>query len=238
MFKKKTMVALVAAAAIAGLGIGTSVAYMTDHETAKNEFTVVGKDGLNAKLTEPSWDPDKGRLVLPNQTVSKDPQVTNTSDIDLDGNVALKVEFLYSDECPDTSKRGTALSAQDMAYVYDVYDIDWNADDEGDWVRFDGEDASKQTQCFYYKDVVKRNLPDDGDTTVPLFTEVSVGKDVNNERYSHIQEIGGMQIKISGMIVQQMTGESEFGLSTPKDSYEAGLFDFQPEDTHGATAGK
>ena len=51
-------------------------------------------------------------------------------------------------------------------------------------------------------------------------------KKVNNRRQTWIQEMGGVEIKISGQILQQMTGEEYFGLNNPKSAYEAGLFHF------------
>ena len=51
-------------------------------------------------------------------------------------------------------------------------------------------------------------------------------KKVNNRRQTWIQEMGGVEIKISGQILQQMTGEEYFGLNNPKGAYEAGLFHF------------
>lgn len=211
---------------ISAVGIGSSLAVFTDEEELTNELSFVGENGLNGILTEPSWNPEKGLLILPGETIPKDPQVTNTSEIDMDALTALQVEFVYGTDCPDQTKVGQALSKEDMAYVYDVYQINWNADSQGDWIRFSGETAEDQTQRFYYKDVLERNFLDEGDTTVPLFTELTISKDVNNARYSHIQDIGGFNILISGTIIQQMPGETEHGINSPESAYQAGLFTF------------
>lgn len=215
---------------IGTVGIGTSLAYFTDQENVVNDLNFVGENGLDAILTEPGWNPEKGLLNLPGETITKDPQVTNTSEIDLDELVALQVDFVYGTGCPDEEKVGQLLSEEDMKYVYEVYDIDWNADNDGDWIRFDMEYAKDRTQRFYYADALKRNLPNEGDTTEALFTAISIDKSVNNEQYSHIQEIGGFDIKISGMIIQQMTGENIHGLNSAKEAYEAGLFTFEKEE--------
>ena len=60
-----------------------------------------------------------------------------------------------------------------------------------------------------------------------MFTKVQVDKSVNNRKQEWIREIGGIDIKISGQVLQQMTGEENFGLDNPKNAYEAGLFDFK-----------
>ena len=62
---------------VGALGIGGTIAYMTDNESVTNTFTV-GK--IDVDLTEPSYpgndSPDVKDLV-PNQEVQKDPKVTN-----------------------------------------------------------------------------------------------------------------------------------------------------------------
>ncbi len=62
---------------VGALGIGGTIAYMTDNESTTNTFTV-GK--IDVDLTEPSYlgndSPDVKDLV-PNQEVQKDPKVTN-----------------------------------------------------------------------------------------------------------------------------------------------------------------
>ena len=143
--------------------------------------------------------------------------------------VAVKCQFIYSRNCPDKSKRGTLLSPQDMEKAVQVYAIDYNSDDrtKGNWIRFAGQTKSDAVQCFYYSEVLKRNIAGIKETTIPLFTKVQVDKSVNNRKQEWIREIGGIDIKISGQVLQQMTGEENFGLDNPKNAYEAGLFDFK-----------
>lgn len=226
MHEKKALMVLAAILCIGAAGAGTSLSILTDREERTNQFSFIGEDGLDGILTEPSWVPEQGLLVLPGESIPKDPQVTNTSELDMDELVALQAEFVYGKNCPDQTKAGQALSQEDMAYVCDVYQIDWNADSLGDWVRFSGETAADQTQRFYYKTVLERNFPDEGDTTVPLFEKLTVPKDVNNRRYSHIQDMGGFDIRISGTIVQQMNGENVHGIDSPEKAYQADLFTF------------
>lgn len=224
---RKTFLTLAIILGIGSAGAGSTLAVLTDREQVVNEFSFVGEDGLNGILTEPGWSQSRGLLTVPGETIPKDPQVTNTSELDMDALTALQVEFVYGTACQDPSRAEQLLSDEDMRYVADVYRIDWNADDAGDWVRFAGETSSDQVQHFYYRNVLKRNFPNAGDTTVPLFTEVSVPKEVNNERYRHIQEMGGFEIRISGTLVQQMAGEKEYGLNSPEEAYREGLFTFQ-----------
>ena len=118
-------------------------------------------------LTEPSWNPQKGLLTVPGSSVAKDPQITNTSELNMNELAALKCEFVYSQNCPDKSKRGKVLSAQDMEKVVQVYTIDYNSDDaaKGEWVRFAEQKKTDPVQYFYYSKVLKRNLNGTGETT-------------------------------------------------------------------------
>jgi len=227
--EKKILAVLAVLLCIGAAKAGSTLAFFTDRESFTNELHFVGEDGLDAVLEEPSWKAEKGLLALPGETIPKDPQITNTSELDMDCLAAIQVEFVYGKNCPDRAKAGQALSDADMAYVHDVYRIDWNADTSGNWIRFDGESAGDQTQRFYYKEVLKRNLPENGDTTVPLFTCLEIPKEVNNKRYSHIQDMGGFDIRITGTVIQQMTGESIHGLDSPGDAYRSGLFTFSGE---------
>ena len=202
------------------VGTGGTLAYLGDTGQVANRLTFAGEKGLDAVLTEPSWNPQKGLLTVPGSSVAKDPQITNTSELNMNELAALKCEFVYSQNCPDKSKRGKVLSAQDMEKVVQVYTIDYNSDDaaKGEWVRFAEQKKTDPVQYFYYSKVLKRNLNGTGETTVPLFTKVWVDKKVNNRRQTWIQEMGGVEIKISGQILQQMTGEEYFGLKYSQDT--------------------
>ena len=225
----KRSVLILTAFCLVSVGVVGTNAYFSDREQADNKLSVVGEDGLNAILSEPSCKADKGICVVPNTVILKDPQVTNTSDIDLDELVALKCEFVYTASCPDSTRTGTLLNRQDMLSVAEVFDIDYNSDDPGkeDWVRFDGQKKTDPLQCFYYRKTLKRNGEKTGDTTVPLFTRLKIEKSTNNRQFSKIQEIGGFDIRISGQVLQQMTGETYFGLHSAENAFRAGLFDFQ-----------
>lgn len=226
--KKKIIVCLAALTCLAAGG-GTALAYISDSAYVSNQLAFAGENGLNARLTEPSWNPRKGLLTVPGAVIPKDPQVTNTSELDMNELVALKCEFVYTDSCPDPSKKGKLLSAADMKKAVDVYQIDYNSDDpkKSDWIRFQNQKDTDPVQCFYYSRVLKRNFPGEGETTVPLFTQVTVDKSVNYARQNKVLEMGGVEIRISGHVLQQMPGEASYGLDNPKAAYEAGLFQFQ-----------
>ena len=77
---KRYMAAAAAAACAAAVGIGTTMAYMTEKDEVTNIFTV---GDLDVGLKEPEWNPDDGDGInmYPGYTVYKNPTVKNiTSD--------------------------------------------------------------------------------------------------------------------------------------------------------------
>ena len=227
--RKKKGIALVLSVLCLSAGAAGTLSYMNDSGQIANQLVFAGEKGLDAVLTEPSWKAESALLTVPGSVIPKDPQITNTSELDMNELVAVKCQFIYSRNCPDKSKRGTLLSPKDMEKAVQVYAIDYNSDDrtKGNWIRFTGQTKSDAVQCFYYSEVLKRNIAGIKETTIPLFTKVQVDKSVNNRKQEWIREIGGIDIKISGQVLQQMTGEENFGLDNPKNAYEAGLFDFK-----------
>ena len=235
MRKKKGLIGLILAMLVC-TGISETFSYMNDKSEVKNCLNFVGENGIDAILSEPSWNPDKGLLTVPDSVVAKDPQVTNTSVLDINEMVALKCEFVYGKECPDKEKTGTLLSAEDMGKILQVYQIDYNSDDPSkkEWVRFHDQKNTDPVQCFYYTKILKRNLPSPkGEKTVPLFTGLVIDKKVNEKQQSLIREMGGFEIHICGLVVQQMENEEYFGLDNPKSAYEAGLFNFAKSEQKG-----
>lgn len=214
---------------IAGGSFGVSTAFLTSKENRTNEFTFVGGGSLDCELTEPSWNAQKALEVLPNMTIHKDPQVTNTSKSNLDEAIALQLEFVYGKDCKDVEKIGKTLSDEDMKIVSEVFKVNWNADGQGDWIRYRDENGAMQVQHFYYATLLKRNKDkkeEKGETTNPLFTTITIDKNVDNKQFAKIQEMGGIEIQISGCAVQQMEGLDQKDRNLPKEVYEAGLFSF------------
>jgi predicted ribosomally synthesized peptide with SipW-like signal peptide len=72
---KKALILLTACGLLAAVGVGSSVAYLTDGKDKTNEFTV-GRIAID--LTEPNYTLPEDHLVLPNEEIAKDPTVTNT----------------------------------------------------------------------------------------------------------------------------------------------------------------
>lgn len=76
--KTKRVASTVAACAlVAALGLGSTLAYLTDAEVAKNTFTV---GDVKIELLEPNYpgnDSDEVKDIVPNEEIDKDPSVVN-----------------------------------------------------------------------------------------------------------------------------------------------------------------
>lgn len=117
MNKKAARTAAIAAIMAGTLTVGGMMAYFTDADDAVNTFTV-GK--ISVDLTEPDWDPEDGEDITPNQTIEKNPTVTN--DGVNDEFVFLKVSVPYKN-IVTANADGTKNAAADTAlFTYEVND--------------------------------------------------------------------------------------------------------------------
>lgn len=73
--------AIVAGGCAAAVAVGGSLAYLTATDDVTNSFTVEKALAENISVIEPNWNPADGVNIVPTQTVSKDPQLENDSDI-------------------------------------------------------------------------------------------------------------------------------------------------------------
>ena len=73
--KKRTKKLALAAGIFGALTLGGVTAYLTDYDSAVNEFTV-GK--VDIELQEPDWKPEEHETMEPGDEIEKDPQIQNT----------------------------------------------------------------------------------------------------------------------------------------------------------------
>ncbi len=207
-----------------------SIAYRTDFASIENHFTVRSiPSDLSAVLKEPSWEPERGLVLVPGRIVPKDPQIENLSETDTDELAALCVSFRYTAQCPDEALRGQALSAQDMHLLTRILSVDYNADQENpEWIRFDGETGTDPVQHFYYRQCLKRNAPGLGEVTTPVFTAISIADDADNEQIDSIDSIGGFDLIIEGCIVDAGEGTDHI---EAEEAYRKHLFVFGGQES-------
>lgn len=83
---------------VGAIGIGSSMAYMSEHEEVTNVFTV---GDLDLGLKETNWDPDSedGKNMYPGYTVYKNPTVKNlTTDVNGEEPSYARVVLYLTDE--------------------------------------------------------------------------------------------------------------------------------------------
>ena len=103
--KRLSIVALALAMVVL---ISTAVAYFTDIDTVDNVFTI---GEVEIGLEEPDWTPEEHTQITPNQTIEKDPTITNTGIND--AFVFLTVEVPYKNIVTADVATGVKKAAAD-----------------------------------------------------------------------------------------------------------------------------
>lgn len=222
---KKIITGVAAIALIAALGIGGTMAFLTDSEKATNTFSV---GDLDITLTEPEWDDTTdGKELEPGDTEKKDPTITaveNDSYIrvvmtikDKDGNV-----ITGTGEQVDGKSRldliletiryaDTALSEEDS---FDLADLAAYSRVNSDFT------LAKSTPGVYtytYNNILK-----EGESAV-LFTNVVIPTDWNR---AQLQLLGEYQIEIYAQAIQTNNFENAGAAFAALDEeIEAGTLD-------------
>lgn len=97
--KKKKLFTLVAAVSlVAVIGVGSTLAYFTDSDSAKN---VVTMGHVDITLTEPEFSKNEDNTisnVVPNQVITKDPTITVAEDSE---SCYLRAKIDFSDDLTD-----------------------------------------------------------------------------------------------------------------------------------------
>ena len=175
------------------------LARMTDTSRLTNSLSVIAPQKAEAALTEPSWIPESALKTVPGSILQKDPQIKNTSRDSVNELVGMRIEFRYSEACPDPEKRGKTVSVQDMQAICKVYTPDYEADrKEGPtiWRRASGESLADPVQHFYYSEILMQN-----ETTVPLFTQIKADPEITAAEFRPIQKAGGFDLIVEGSVL-------------------------------------
>lgn len=167
---KKKLLTLIGCLALVGMiGVGATLAYMTDNDTAKNVITM---GHVDIDLTEPNYKPttpteNGGEItkVKPGDTIEKDPTITvgaNSEDTYL--RVKLDVDIVGLG-----TKKGVTKEAyiQEIIKSMNINSNDWEL--KGDY--------------YYYIGTLNNNDPGvlKANDTVKLFEEVKIPAEWGNE---------------------------------------------------------
>jgi len=166
MKKRKFLLAAVALLLI--FGIGSTIAYLTDTDTATNTFTI---GGVDITLTEPNWVATSGENIVPGQTITKDPTITNVSTTN-DAYVFMKVEV------PCTT---TSTPAPREIFTYTV-NSSWTEIPSAATTCTNG----KATHVYYYGSGSLSALAKNNTATPALFAQVKLVQDLTNDELTNL----------------------------------------------------
>ena len=176
--KKQLLRTMIACGLVVSVAVGSTVAYLTDAETATNTFTV-GK--VQIDLEEPGYpgnDSDEVKNIIPNQEIVKDPQIENTGSND--ALAFLRVEIpqeMFTDGDDGTG----AQKKQDLFRLKGVSD-QWELLRTETVTREDGK--AKTSYVYGYKKTLGK-----GATTDKLFQKVQMKNAVESDLSGNVEDL-------------------------------------------------
>ena len=146
----------------AAVVIGGSLAYLTATDEATNRFDVAQALTDRISVIEPEWSEENGKNIVPTQTIPKDPQLVNESDIPVYAIMQISVPHAT---IATASAEGNvqAAAAQDL-FTYEV-NAGWTEQGSGSL----SEDGSHMVHTY----LLEQQLPA-GETSPSVFDEVTL----------------------------------------------------------------
>lgn len=201
--KKKLLIMSVAMVLVCAFAVGMTIAYLTDHETVTNTFTV---GNVQIKLDEADVD-EYGNLVVDSETGSPAPRVPENTYKLIPGHEYTKdptVTVLSGSErsyikMTVTFTKSAALDAifgTDGANLTSIF----KGYNPANWIyKGNTEDTGNDTRTyeFWYKEPV---AAPDGDVALDaLFDSITVPSTITNDQLATIQ---GMTITVNAYAIQ------------------------------------
>ena len=176
--KKQLLRTMIACGLVISVAVGSTVAYLTDAETATNTFTV---GNVQIDLEEPGYpgnDSDEVKNIIPNQEIVKDPQIENTGNNDALAFLRVEVpQEMFTDEDDGTGEQ----KKQDLFRLKGV-------SSQWELLRTEtvtGEDGKVKTSYVYgYKKTLGK-----GATTDKLFQKVQMKNAVESDLSGNVEDI-------------------------------------------------
>ena len=200
---------IVALACVTAIGVAGVSAYFTDTHTLVNSFTI---GQIKQQLDEPNFNPDNAKNIVPNQTIAKDPTVTNTGANDQ--YVFMSVEVPYDLDIPLLNDYGYIVNTTDPVELFT-----YNTNDG--WVLFntvDNADTETITRYYYWGADGQLATLSPQESTNPLFDSV---KFVNTaEGYWQYDDMG--LINEESIVVKSYGIQDSYlnGFSEPKAVFD------------------
>jgi len=188
MNKKSLLMMMVTICLIAVVGVGATLAYLTDStDVLKNTFTF-GKVDIN--LDEPSFEEDKTvDGIVPGQVIPKDPTVTVEA-----GSVESYV-FMKVSGIDEMEALGDTEEDKDKGFVVEI--------DTDNWTLLETEENGVKDGIYVYNKTVS-TVDKEKEVLAPLFSEVVYS--VNNTEY-----VGDTYtIDVQAAAIQAKNGDATF----------------------------
>lgn len=206
--KKRSVILILVVVLAACTVIGASLAYFWDQEKVTNKFTMAGgpgsdpDSGIDITVTEPNWDPESGKNVLPGDALKKDPTITNVKGESYARLIVTLKDGKTGSVITDAARANKILSTIYYSKTLDSTKSYSEADLAG-IPHFNAEFVLDTTRggtgVYYYN--LNRILAKTGQTgsSATLFTHVIVptGWDQTDAAV-----VGAYDIEISGQIIQ------------------------------------
>ena len=194
--KKKLLIMSVAMVLVCAFAVGMTIAYLTDHETVTNTFTV---GNVQIKLDEADVDeygvpqgspaprvPENTYKLIPGHTYTKDPTVTVLEGSE-ESFIKMTVTFSNSAELDEIFGVGT-----DLTTIFHDYD-------GTTWIYKGNTENTDNTRTyeFWYKETVAATTEDVA--LDALFDSITVPHTITNDQ---LKTIAGMTITVNAYAIQ------------------------------------
>lgn len=183
--KKKNLVTLAALALVGVLTVGSTMAYLTDKDSATNNFTV-GK--VDIEGSEPSWNPDGGTEedIVPTESFDKDPQIKNIGKNPAYVYVEVAVpvaDVIYANAQGQRQNGGNAAHIELLEFdttdstVQTLTDGVGTSEQNASWTQmYKKEIDGKMVYTFCYNNILNPE-----ETTDPLFNKITFANIVEGQ---------------------------------------------------------
>ncbi len=179
---KKRFKSIVSLLLVTAILITGALAYLTATDSKENKFTV---GNVSIELTEPNWNEENGKNIVPGESIAKDPQIENTGLND--AYVYIMVTVPKKDQITVNENGEEVVKDNLQLFTYDVNE-NWTL------IKSKSDDANENNYYVYaYNTTLASNV-----TTEPLFTEVTFANIVSDQ----IPSTEELQILVNGYAIQ------------------------------------
>jgi len=176
--------------------IGSTIAYFTSTDSVTNTLQSSNFDII---LTESKWNPANGQNLIPNQTIDKNPVVTNLENTD--AFVFITVKMAYDTELMEDNngkylgESGTPIPLYKFVINENSYDEKYTTEQEvhtgwelvKDYPVTD-ENSHIITYVYAYAENGKMTPLRKGESAPPLFDKIKLWN-FNEKAYAHMQDV-------------------------------------------------